>query len=82
MGKVMTVMKVFPQEETDLNALLEAVKAVKGCNSARIEDFVFGAKIIKASFICEDKEGVDYEEVVKKVQGVSEVQVDEVGLIS
>ena len=82
MGKVMTVMKVYPAEGADVQKLLDDVYAIKGCNSARIEDFVFGAKIIKASFICEDKEAVDFEEKVKALAGVSEVQVDEVGLIS
>ncbi|MGB9577105.1 MAG: hypothetical protein ACP5O3_00915 [Candidatus Micrarchaeia archaeon] len=82
MGKVMTVMKIYPCEGADLTKLLDAVYSVKGCNSAKIEEFVFGAKILKASFICDDKEGVDFEEIVKKIEGVSEVQVDEVGLIS
>ena len=82
MGKVMTVMKVYPEEGADLPKLLDEVYAIKGCNSAKIEEFVFGAKIIKASFVCDDKEGVDFEEKVKVLKGVSEVQVDEVGLIS
>ncbi len=81
MGKVLTVVKVFPLEGTDLDALLQRVKEVKGCNNARIEDYVFGAKIIQASFVCEDSEGIDYESVVKAVEGVSEVQVEECGLI-
>lgn len=82
MGKVMTVMKIYPVEGADMTKLLDTVYAVKGCNSAKIEEFVFGAKILKASFICEDKEPVDFEEIVKKLEGVNEVQVDEVGLIS
>ncbi|MBI3587661.1 hypothetical protein HY095_00535, partial [Candidatus Micrarchaeota archaeon] len=49
--------------------------------SSKVEEFVFGAKIVKASFICEDAAGRDFEEEVKAVQGVSEVQVDEVGLL-
>ncbi|MBI3588478.1 hypothetical protein HY995_05400 [Candidatus Micrarchaeota archaeon] len=81
MGKVMTVMKVFPQEGAELEGLSERVRKIEGCTSAKIEDFVFGAKIIKASFICEDAAGRDFEEEVKAVQGVSEVQVDEVGLL-
>ncbi|MBI4406463.1 hypothetical protein HY571_00955 [Candidatus Micrarchaeota archaeon] len=82
MGKVLTVMRVFPQQDADLEALLQRVKEVKGCNSAKIEDYVFGAKIIRASFLCEDGEGIDFEDVVREVEGVSEVNVDEVGLVS
>lgn len=82
MGKVLTVMKVYPEEGADVNKLLDEVYKIKGANSARIEEFHFGIKIIKASFVCEDKEGVDFEALVKVLPGVSEVQVDEVGLIS
>lgn len=81
MGKVLTVMRVFPEEGQNLEELVENLKKLKGFNTAKIEDYVFGAKIIKASFICEDGEAVDFEELVKNVAGVSEVNVDEVGLI-
>ena len=82
MGKVLTRMKVFPEEGTNLDALLAKIKAIDGNNTAKIEDYVFGAKIIIASFVCDDKSAVDFEERVRAVEGVSEVQVEEVGLIS
>ena len=82
MAKVMTVMKVYPEEGADVNKLMEDVWKVKGCVSARVEEFHFGIKIVRAAFTCDDSEGTDYEELVKKVPGVSEVQVDEVGLVS
>jgi len=75
-------MKVFPEENANLEALLAKVKAIDGNNTAKIEEYVFGAKIIIASFVCEDKAAVDFEERVRAVPGVSEVQVEEVGLIS
>ncbi len=81
MGKVLTVMKVFQEEGVDPQALVDKLKAVKGYNSAKVEDYVFGAKIVQASFVCEDGEAVDFEELVRGVEGVSEVQVEEVGLI-
>ena len=82
MGKVLTAMKVFPLEGENLDGLLERVRQVQGCAKAEVIDYVFGAKVIQASFVCEDSEGKDYEELVKQVQGVSEVQVEEVGLVS
>ena len=82
MAKVLTVMKVYPEEGADLGKLLDDVYKIEGCNSARLEEFHFGIKIIKASFVCEDSAAVDFEEIVKRIPGVSEVQVDEVGLIS
>jgi translation elongation factor EF-1beta len=82
MGKVMVVMKVFPQEDATLERVLENVTSVDGINKAEIIDFVFGTKVIQASFITEDGSGRDFEEEVKALQGVSNVQVEEVGLIS
>lgn len=81
MGKVVTVMKVFPKEGENLEELLASVKNVGGCVKAEVIDFVFGTKIIQASFSCEDSEGKDFEEIVRQVQGVNEVQVEEVGLV-
>ncbi|MFA6049517.1 MAG: hypothetical protein WC792_06245 [Candidatus Micrarchaeia archaeon] len=81
MGKVATVMKIFAKEGVSPEALLPKIKAVAGCNDARVEEYVFGAKIIRAAFVCEDSEGKDYEEIVQKVDGVENVQVDDVTLV-
>ncbi len=81
MGKVLTRIKIFPNEGVDAAALAERVKTINGCNSSKVEDYVFGVKIVVASFVCEDSEGRDFEEEAKRVEGVSEVQVEECGLI-
>lgn len=82
MGKVMVVMKVFPEEGVAPEDVLEKVKSVNGVNQAKVIDYVFGAKVIQASFVTEDGSGRDFEEEVKALEGVSNVQVEEVGLIS
>lgn len=82
MGKVLVVMKVFPEEGFAPEAVLEKVKTVDGVNKAEVIDYVFGAKVIQASFVTEDGSGRDFEEEVKALEGVSNVQVEEVGLIS
>ncbi len=74
-------MKVFPNEGVDLDALLSRVKAVDGCNTAKIIDYVFGAKVIQASFVTEDGSGRDFEKDVGELEGVSNVQIEEVGLL-
>ncbi|VVB69892.1 Uncharacterised protein [uncultured archaeon] len=81
MGKVITVLRINNAEGTSQEALIEELKKVEGFNSAKIEDYVFGTKIIKASFICEDSLSRDYEEIVSKVPGVESIQVEEVGLV-
>ena len=82
MGKVLTLVKIFPEENTDVEQLAEKIKReVKECNSVKIEDYVYGMKVITASFVCEDSEGKDFEEVVSKMKGVSSARVDEIGLV-
>lgn len=81
MGKVLLAMKVFPLEGENVEELAERVKAVAGCNTSKVIDYVFGTKVVQASFVCEDGENRDFEEEVKALQGVSEVQVEEVGLV-
>lgn len=81
MGRVLCVMKVFPEEQDGIDAVLERVKKVDGCNTAKIIDYVFGSKVIQATFITEDGSGRDFEAEVAAVEGVSNVNVDEVGLI-
>ncbi|MBI4360175.1 hypothetical protein HY572_00180 [Candidatus Micrarchaeota archaeon] len=82
MGKVMVVMKVFPVEGVAPEDVLEKVKSVDGVNKAHVIDYVFGTRVIQASFVTEDGSGRDFEEEVKALEGVSNVQVEEVGLIS
>ena len=82
MGRVLCVMKVFPDEGVSPEELLERVKKVDGCNTAKVIDYVFGVKVIQASFVTEDGSGRDFETEVSAIQGVSNVQVEEVGLIS
>ncbi|MBU1198065.1 hypothetical protein KJ765_06185 [Candidatus Micrarchaeota archaeon] len=82
MGKVLTRLKIFPKEGQDAQQLADRIKQTEGCNTSKVEDFVFGTKIVIASFICQDGESKDFEDIVKLVEGVSEVQVEEVGLIS
>lgn len=81
MGKVLCVMKVFPEEGEMPESLLEKVRKVDGCNTAKIIDYVFGQKVIQASFVTEDGSGRDFEAEVQAIHGVSNVQVEEVGLI-
>ncbi len=81
MGKVITVLKVFPNEGVDLSELRGRVQAINGCVKAEVAEYVFGAKIIQASFECEDAAPRDFEEEVSALEGVSSCQVDEVGLV-
>jgi len=82
MGKVMVVMKVFPAEGFDPSVVQQTVKAVDGCTKSEVIDYVFGAKVVQANFVTEDGSGRDFEEEIQALDCVSNVQVEEVGLIS
>ena len=81
MGKVLTALRISPEDGVEFETIIAKLKEITGFNTAKVEDYVFGSKILKASFVCEDKDAVDYEEVIQKVPGVGEVTVEEVGLI-
>ncbi|MCL5011375.1 MAG: hypothetical protein M1594_00570 [Candidatus Marsarchaeota archaeon] len=81
MGKVLTLLTVVPEEQNKIEKMLEELKKISGYNSGKIEDYVFGTKAIKVSFTCDDSEARDFEEEISKIQGVSSVSVEEVGLI-
>ncbi len=82
MGKVMVVMKVFPDEGFAPEQVRDSVRKIEGCVKAEVIDYVFGAKVIQASLVTEDGSGRDFEAEAQALPGVSNVQVEEVGLIS
>lgn len=82
MGKVLCSMKVFQEEGSTPEEVLEAVKKIDGFNTGAVVDFVFGSKVVQASFVTEDGSGRDFEEEINALPCVANVQIEEVGLIS
>jgi translation elongation factor EF-1beta len=81
MGKVLTLLTVVPENQEKIDKTLDELKKISGYNSGKIEDYVFGTKAIKVSYICEDSEARDFEEELSKIPGISSVNVEEVGLV-
>ena len=81
MGKVGVVFKVYPEngeEEKVSKRIAEALKP----NGIQLEDIAFGIKVIKVLFIHEDAEGSSvFEEKLKNIEGVKEVEVEEESLL-
>ncbi|MFP3215356.1 MAG: elongation factor 1-beta [Candidatus Micrarchaeota archaeon] len=81
MSKVGVVFKVYPEngeEEKVSKRIAEALKP----NSIQLEDIAFGIKVIKVLFIHEDTEGSSvFEEKLKNIEGVKEVEVEEESLL-
>ncbi|MGC8662742.1 MAG: hypothetical protein ACP5RT_03080 [Candidatus Micrarchaeia archaeon] len=81
MGKVGVVFKVYANNGEEEKVSDEIAKKLKP-NGMQLEDVAFGIKIIKVLFIHEDNEGSSsYEDKLRKINGVKEVEVEEEGLL-
>jgi translation elongation factor EF-1beta len=80
MGKVATVFKVY-SDNADM--VLQSIKSMEPKpNSVQLEEIGFGIKVIKVMFIHEDQDGsTGYEEALRKLQEVKDVEVDEESLL-
>ncbi|MFQ6055028.1 MAG: elongation factor 1-beta [Methanosarcinales archaeon] len=88
MGEVAAKIKIMPESiETDLNALKEELKEILPENAKlhgfREEPIAFGLKALIAVVLVDDAEGgtEKVEQSFSKINGVSSVQVVEVGRV-
>jgi len=81
MGEVAVVAKVFPDSMEVFGKLKESIK--KSVKPFRIEEeeIAFGMKALKVTVVVKDAGGEDVEGKLKRIKGVSEVQIEEVGRI-
>jgi translation elongation factor EF-1beta len=82
-GTVGVLFKVYPEEEQDAEELAKRIKSELGAAGVSFDEIGFGIKIVKAFFKFEDKAttSMEIEEKLKKVKGVSEVEVMEESLL-
>ncbi len=86
MGNVGVHVRIMPESpQTDMEKVLEEVKKALGdkLKYAEVRPFVFGLKVIEATFVVPDEEGVLDENVekLKKIEGVQNVEVLQVSLV-
>ncbi|MDE1805054.1 MAG: hypothetical protein KGH59_04725 [Candidatus Micrarchaeota archaeon] len=81
MGKVAVLFKVYA-EEGKADEVAAKIRAELMPHGLQLEEIGFGIKIIKVQFIYEDEQGSSkIEDSIRKVQGVTEVEVMEETLI-
>ena len=81
MGNVITLFKVYtePGNEEKVSAEIKNILNPKGM---QLEDIAFGIKVIKVMFVHDDSEGSSIiEEKLRKVNGVTEVEVADESLM-
>jgi translation elongation factor EF-1beta len=83
MGSTVGVLyKIYPKEDS-ADAVSKALKDVPGFVGSSLDEIGFGIKVVKAFFKFEDKTSTstEIEEKLKKLPGVSEVEVMEESLL-
>ncbi|MEM3781750.1 MAG: hypothetical protein QXT43_02195 [Candidatus Micrarchaeaceae archaeon] len=82
MGDAAVLFRVYT-EEGKTEEVKEEITSTMKPKSIAIEDVAFGIKVLKVLFVHDDKEGSSgYEDKLKRIKGVSEVEVLEETLIS
>ena len=81
MSMVSVIFRVYP-EENRFDSVVSALKGIEA-RDVKAEDIGFGIKVIKVMFVFDDTKtnSSSIEEAVKKVDGVSEVEVEEESLV-
>lgn len=82
MAKVGVVYKVYPKDDM-LDSVIKNIKEKLSPASLQTEDVAFGIQIVKAFFTFDDaeKSSSEIEESIKKLDGVSEVEVEQESLL-
>ena len=82
MGNVAVLFRVYTEQGKEDEVKQEIISQLHP-QSIGLEEVAFGIKVLKVLFIHDDKKGSsDYEEQLKKVKGVNEVEVLDETLIS
>ena len=82
MGNVAVLFRVYTEQGKEDEVKNEIISQLHP-QSIGLEEVAFGIKVLKVLFVHDDKEGSsDYEERLKKVKGVNEVEVLDETLIS
>lgn len=86
MGKAMVIFKIFPESPEAVDKVEKALRKITEgeVKDVRKEPLAFGMYIIRAGILIPDKEDgrMDkLEQAVKKIKGISEIEVEGVTLI-
>lgn len=84
MGKVMIVYRIYPEEGYDLGKLVSDLGKIDKIKAVQREPVAYGLEVIKVGVMLEDKvdNPSDYENRIRKVRGVRNVEDVDITLIS
>ena len=86
MGKALVVFRISPFEVEESPSIVKAIKGLglEGLKDCQLAPIGFGASIVKAAYIMEDKDTQAVERLttaLKGVKGVEEVEVERMDLL-
>jgi translation elongation factor aEF-1 beta len=82
MGTAAIITKVFPESPEVLDKVKSSIQEEMNPYRLEEEEVAFGMKALRVTILVKDSSGgTEIEERLKKIPGVSEVQIEEVTLI-
>lgn len=83
MALVAVVFKVYPSEGSAISSTVDNIKAKMNPANVVVEDVAFGIKVAKVLFKFDDSStsSSKFEDELRTVQGVGEVEVEEESLV-
>jgi translation elongation factor EF-1beta len=80
MGKVSILAKIYPEDFNEIEKIKDEISSKFNVKDYRVEDIGFGIKVLKILILSDDA-GINFEEELKKIKGVSEVEIESITLI-
>lgn len=80
---VIAELKIYVQDNSHIPGVKQEIEKIVKVQKFWEEELAFGLKALKATILVSDKEGgmTEVEEKIKKIENVSELQVENVGRI-
>lgn len=84
MGKVMALYRIYPEENYDLDKLIEALKKIERVRAVQKEPVAFGLVVLKIGALFDDKTDNpnEFEKYLENMEGIKNIETLDVTLIS
>lgn len=82
MGKVAVTMKIFPEDQSKIDTIVDELKKIVELKSFKTEEVGFGIVALKILFVMDDSGGIDsIEEKIASLPSISQAQTEDVSLL-
>lgn len=79
MAEVIVRTKIYAKNPKDIEKIGKELAKIAKVGESKTEELAFGIKILRIVFIVNESEGLEtLEEKIKKIKGVSQIEIDSV----